>query len=349
MARIAAGLSEVAKTVKAVRAGINSNSPVFPVAEAQRLYTLTLGELSPELDGVKALVVVPAGALTSLPFEVLLTGPADPAHLGDAPWLVKMFAMTHLPDARSFVALRKFASGSHADRPWIGFGNPVIPTLAQWQHTFPESRCGDSAKLLAELPALQFSARELDAARLLLGADESDLMQGPNFTADAVRRAQLKRFRIIHFATHFLLPEEVHCIHEATIITSAPVGAANAAGALLTPSDVIGLDLDADLVVLSAGDTAFTDDFSAERNSALASAFFYAGAHSLMVAHWSVSDQILAFLVADTLRRMVESPSLGSAGALRDTQLGFLHRAGNDFPAYLAHPYNWAPLVILGD
>ena len=83
--------------------------------------------------------------------------------------------------------------------------------------------------------------------------------------------------------------------------------------------------------------------------SGLARSFFYAGARSLLVTHWSVNDQVAAFLVADSLRRMRADPSLGMSGSMRDAELAMLAGAGKDFPAEIAHPFFWAPFVIIGD
>ena len=74
----------------------------------------------------------------------------------------------------------------------------------------------------------------------------SDELLNAAFTADAVRHAALKDYRILHFATHALLPAELRCQNEPAIVTSAPPGARDASGALLTASDVVGLDLDAE-------------------------------------------------------------------------------------------------------
>jgi CHAT domain-containing protein len=113
---------------------------------------------------------------------------------------------------------------------------------------------------------------------------------------------------------------------------------------------VVGLDLDADLVVLSACNSGGPGGTTAgESLSGLARAFFYAGARSLEVTHWSVNDQVAAFLVADTLRRMRESRSLGVAGALRDAQLAMLADAGKGLPADIAHPFFWAPFAVIGE
>ena len=80
-----------AELVRRIRAGIELTSnglPTFDVADAQNLYRMTLGSVADAMDGVKALVVAPAGPLLSLPFEALLTGPAEPTTLDVAPWLV---------------------------------------------------------------------------------------------------------------------------------------------------------------------------------------------------------------------------------------------------------------------
>ena len=86
-----------------------------------------------------------------------------------------------------------------------------------------------------------------------------------------------------------------------------------------------------------------------ESLSGLARAFFYAGARALAVTHWAVNDQVAAFMVADTLRRMKDNSNLGVAGALRDAQLSILADAGKGLPAEIAHPFFWAPFTVIGE
>ncbi|HET7881343.1 MAG TPA: CHAT domain-containing protein, partial [Acetobacteraceae bacterium] len=353
LSRIDAGQAQVGELVRRVRAGIELTTaglPSFDTADAQALYQLTLGKLAGSLDGVKALVVAPAGPLLSLPFEVLLTGPASASSLADAPWLLRKFTLAHVPAPSNFVSLRKVAGGSRATHPWFGFGDFHPVTLAQAERTFNGPGCAESAKLLASLPPLPYARKELDAARALLGADPSDELLGSAFTADAVLKARLKDFRILQFSTHALLPAELRCQSEPAIITSAPPNAPSASGALLTASAVVGLDLDADLVVLSACNSGGPGGTTAgESLSGLARAFFYAGARSLAVTHWAVNDQVAAFLVADMLRRMRENPSLGVAGALKEAQVAILADAGKGLPAEIAHPFFWAPFAVIGE
>ena len=352
VAPVAGDAAAIRALVKRVRASIESpdgSLPPFDTAAARSLYEATLGQVPAGLAAAKSLIVVPSGALLSIPFGLLLTGPADPNNLPDAPWLIRKMAISHVPSAANFVALRK-AGQSRATQAWYGFGGFHPATLAQATATFPSATCRDSAKLFAGLPPLPFAQKELDAAAALLGGRRADELLNAAFTADAVRHTNLKDYRILHFATHALLPAELKCQDEPAIVTSASPRAANANGSLLTASDITGLDLDANTVILSACNSGGPGGAtSGESLSGLARAFFFAGARSMLVTHWSINDQSSAFLVADTLHRLSEHPGDGMASALRAAQIGMIERAGKDFPASLAHPFFWAPFALIGE
>ena len=133
-------------------------------------------------------------------------------------------------------------------------------------------------------------------------------------------------------------------------MTSDPPGAVSARGALLTSSDVMTMQLDADVVILSACNSGGPNGASSgESLSGLARAFFYAGARAMMVRHWSVNDQATALLVAGTMQRIRQGDRLGAAGALRGAQLSMLDDAGKRLPAAIAHPFYWAPFALVGE
>jgi CHAT domain-containing protein len=353
VSRIPRGTDAITKLVARVRAGIELTGPALPkfdIAGAQELYDLTLRGVAPSLVGAKSVVVAPAGPLLSVPFEVMLTGPATEDKLASAPWLIRQFTIAHVPAPSNFVSLRKIAGNSGAKQPWFGFGEFHPVSRAQALKSFPVANCGPSAEELSGLPLLPYAKRELDAARQLLGANTTDELLGANFTAAHVVAAPLKNYRILQFSTHALLPTDLRCQSEPAIVTSAPAGATDAKGALLTASQVVQMDLDADLIILSACNSGGPGGATAgESLSGLARSFFYAGARSLLVTHWSVNDQVAAFLVADSLRRLKADPSIGITGAMRDSQLAMLAGAGKDLPPEIAHPFFWAPFAVIGD
>ena len=263
---------------------------------------------------------------------------------------MRKFALADVPAPANFVSLRHIAGTSRATHPWFGFGDFQPITLAQADRSFPPASCGDSARLLAGLPALPYTQKELEASRALMGASPSDELLGRAFTADAVARTRLTDYRTLQFSTHALLPTDLRCQDQPAIVTSAPPGAANASGALLTTDRILGLNLDAELVILSACNSGGPGGTTAgESLSGLARAFFYAGARSMMVTHWSVNDQAAAFLVTDTLRRLRGDTGIGVASAMRSAELGWLDAAAKAPSSPAGHPFFWAPFAVIGE
>ena len=354
LAKIDGGIDKVGPLVTAIRTSIEKTEanalPTFDIADARRLYDLTLGGVAAELQGASSLVIAPTGPLLSLPFEVLLTGPADLGKLAEAPWLVRRATITHVPAPTNFVSLRKVANTSAATKPWFGFGDFRPVSMGQAQASFPVGPCGDSGRLLAALPALPGAVKELDNARAVLNAPPSDELTGDAFTAEQVLKMPLKDYRVLHFAAHALLPTDLRCQTEAAIVTSPPPGSADAKGALLSASKLLGLDLDANLVIMSACNSGGPGGGAGESLSGLARSFFFAKARSLLVTHWEVSDQVAALLVVLTINDMKEKPGEGVTGALREAQLSLLDRAATGkLPAEIAHPFFWAPFAVIGD
>jgi hypothetical protein len=77
------------------------------------------------------LILVPSGALTQLPFQVLVTAAPDPALSGaealrHARWLIADQDVSVLPSVSSLRALRAFGKPSRAKQPMVGFGNPLL-------------------------------------------------------------------------------------------------------------------------------------------------------------------------------------------------------------------------------
>ncbi|GLR65644.1 CHAT domain-containing protein [Acidocella aquatica] len=337
-------VSAVRDSIEPTQAGL----PAFDMADAAAIYQATVGPFADDMKNVHELVVAPSGPLLALPFALLPTGPASATDLENAPWLVRETTLAYVPAAANFVSLRKVAGTSAAAKPWFGFGDFRPVTLAQAQGTYNVAACQDSAALFANLPNLPYAKLELQAAGAIFGAGPGDELLGTNFTVPNVEKADLKNFRILHFATHALLPTDLPCQSQPAIVTSAPPGAATADDALLTTSDVTGLHLDADLVLLSACNTGGGTN-GGEALSGLARSFFYAGARAMMVTQWSVNDQVSAYLVADTLSRIHAGADGGVAGSVRAAQLALIAGAGKGFPAEIADPFYWAAFSVIGD
>lgn len=182
-----------------------------------------------------------------------------------------------------------------------------------------------------------------------MGADESrDLIFGAQATRDSVLKANtsgiLAQKKVIAFATHGLMAGDLPKLSQPALAMAADGSEAqNALSPLLTLEDVLGLQLNADWVVLSACNTAAADGKAEEALSGLARGFFYAGSRSLLVTHWAVESDSAKELTTRTFAHFTQNPKAPKAESLRGAMLQVMAD-----PRY-AHPAFWAPYVLVGD
>ena len=365
-----------------------SDWPPFDLSKAHELYQALFASVADAIKG-KHLIVVSSGALTSLPFHVLVTEKPDPALTGmaayqQAAWLALRQPVTVLPSVASLQALRRLGP-SKAGEPYLAFGNPLLlgasgndrrawdkqrclqqpaPTLLAGKRGSGRGGVTLSAINLGHLRTrepLPETADELCAVADALGVagSESDTVWlGERATERNLkalsRDGKLARFKVVHFATHGLLSGESSAILKAraepALILTPPQDAATAAeleddNGLLTASEVVQLELDADWVVLSACNTAAGEKGNAEPLTGLARAFFYANARALLVSHWAVNSEAAVKLTTKTFAELRANPSIGRAEALRRSMAALI-KTGEP---HEAHPAVWGPFALVGE
>ncbi len=322
----------------------------FPADEAHRLYGgVFTPRLTNGLEEEAALFVLADGPYRSIPFPVLLTGePSRPldseAAYAGAPWLIARHAVTTLA---TLSALRQRNDGPGSAEPYlIGFGAPVFSgdtgaepvTLAALTRSASE----ESGQALSSLAPLPGARAELEELARLFGEGRADIRLGVWATETAVKSADLNRASVLVFATHGLLPGELETVLEPALAFTPPAQPDALDDGLLTASEIAGLRLDADWVVLSACNT-FTADGTATAPDRLAQAFLYAGARSLLVSHWTVRDDAAAYLTAQTARRALAGEARPQA--FRGAMLELMR---NEAIPGSAHPGVWGPFALIG-
>jgi CHAT domain-containing protein len=155
----------------------------------------------------------------------------------------------------------------------------------------------------------------------------------------------LAKYKIVHFATHGAVAGEVTRASEPGLLLTPPEQANETDDGYLSASEIAGLKLDADWVILSACNTAAGEATGAEALSGLARVFFYAGARSLLVSHWEVASDATVKLITKAIAELKADPKIGRAEALRRSMLSMIN-SGKD---YEAHPAFWAPFVLVGE
>ena len=347
------GSPALGRDIEVLRSVLTPDLAPYPGRQAYSLFEKIVAPGLPQLTGARHLMIVPDGALQSLPFSILLTEKPtrDPTSLEDhrgLAWLARDYAISVLPAVSSLRALRQTARFGSASEPFLGVGNPVLAgDSGSERGAAARLFRGSSAADVRRLPALPETADELRAIGKALGASEHNLLLGEQASEPILRRLPLDRYRVIEFATHGLLAGEIKGLAEPALVLTPPPQPTPDDDGLLTASKIATLKLAADWVVLSACNTA-TDDGDADNGgwSGLAKGFFYAGARSLLVSHWPVWSKATVALTTGAFEALKKDPSIGRAEALRRAEIAMLDPSN---PAEFAHPLAWAPFVLAGE
>ncbi len=359
-----------ASAVRAIRRAIDGSSiRRFNVDAASLLFDLLFEPGKDLLAGRRHLIVAPTESLLSLPFDLLIENrPANASALwvpsggtvkfdySGVDFLGKRLAITTAVSPSSFVLTRAIPK-SEAARPFKGYGD-FSPFAATEEGIFQvfEQRGGDidcapSLARVASLGTLEGTRVELERIADVLPVTPEDVTLGEAFTDTAVKTDPLESYQTLHLATHGLLARDPACLPQPALVTSLEFG--EESDALLEESEILDLNLNAEMVVLSACDTGGGGALSAagtgfrtsggESLSGLARAFFFAGARSLVVSHWSVDDNATQILMREFYSELASTPSIGIADAKRTAQSKLLADAET------SHPFYWAAFAVIGD
>lgn len=366
--RLAVSADTLERQVDALRATISTEEEgqvvtyPFDLALARKLYRDLTGPVADRVARAGSLVFEPDGAMLRLPMALLPVDEAsvsrhaarmaakgaDPFDFTGVKWLGRATRISTAVSARGFRDARR-APPSAATRPYLGFGSnaPAFTQVALNLRTDLSDPC---AWPLSEWNK-PISPAELRAAGAELGAG-SEVVTGGAFTDRAVmERTDLADFRILHFATHgFVTAPRPQCPARPALLTS--FGDASSDG-LLSFSEIYDLHMDADLVLLSACDTAGRATVAATREAGvttgggsaldgLVRAFIGGGARAVLASHWPAPDEFHATerLITSLFRA---APGTSIAEALRAGELQLM-----DDPA-TSHPFYWAGFALVGD
>jgi hypothetical protein len=331
----------------------------FDADNARSLYLDLFGSIDGDVQGLKHLIFEPDGPMLQLPPYLLISkqsgldaykarlqvAGADVFDMRGVDWLGRGREISISVSPRSFLDVRAIAP-SRARQAYLGLGNNTTVTVK------PVAAVADDCDWPVQTWQSPISPAELTLASTLFGPTHSALMTGAAFTDTALlSNSSLNDYRILHFATHGLVTApRPDCPPRPALVTS--FGGPGSDG-LLSFREIFDLKLDADVVILSACDTAGAASAGASREAGvmtggnyaldgLVRAFIGAGARSVVASHWAVPDTY------DATKRLISGliearPGQPIADALEGAQRGLMDDART------SHPFYWAAFIILGD
>ncbi|HTI31535.1 MAG TPA: CHAT domain-containing protein [Sphingomonas sp.] len=360
-----AAVDEIRSTIVTDEGGQLNTYP-FDVAASRQLFVALFGPYASELRDVRHIVFEPDGAMLRLPINLLVTDDvsveaykkrtapqgSDAFDFRGVSWLGRAASVSTAVSARSFRDARG-APASTAKKQYLGYGENA-PLTANTTRAASRGLNGAGA-VDCNWPRAEWdkpiSADELRQASLIVGANQSAVVTGTAFTDEAVMtRPDLSDYRILHFATHGLVTApRPECPARPALLTSfGPVGS----DGLLSFREIYDLKIDADLVILSACDTAGKATIAATREAGVSTgggnaldglvrAFIGAGGRAVIASHWPAPDDF------DATKRLIaglftdRGDSVGDA--LRQAEIKLM-----DDPQ-TSHPYYWSGFAIVGD
>jgi CHAT domain-containing protein/Tfp pilus assembly protein PilF len=297
----------------------------------------------------KRLAIVAAGSLEYVPFAALpIPTPGSRESLGSRHEIVK------IPSASVLAVLRSEEAGRpDAPRPLAIVADPVFdpadPRVSNGPR--PAAPPGDADALRAHavdesiyvrsgFSRLPFSREEGRAIAAIAGGRGVFTAMDFDATRETALGGGLSGYRIVHLATHGVLNADRPSL-SGLVFSLVDVQGRRQDG-FVRLHDIYNMRLDADLVVLSACQTALGKNIRGEGLIGLTRGFMYAGAPRVVASLWEVSDLATAELMKKFYTAMLQR-HLSPAAALRAAQLEMARD-----PRWSA-PYYWAGFVFQGD
>lgn len=303
---------------------------------AHDLYNKLIDPVYDRLAG-ETITVLPDQALHYLPFELLLTSAgngSEPYHR--MPFLIR----DHKVQYSSSATILRSTQQRRPSEPRNLFA--VAPFNESGFDVEEESGLSRYVERFTPLPISNVEAREISdlfrqrrTFRDFFFPHRTEVLTDRRATKARVLDTPLHEFSYIHFATHAFVNEENPALSGIALHT----GSGDDDGVIYL-NDIYNLQMDADLVVLSACDTGLGSLQRGEGLIGFSRAFYYAGASNLVVSMWRVSDQPTSRLMISFYNQIMEGKTYGES--IREAKMELISNPETAAPRY------WAAFILNG-
>jgi CHAT domain-containing protein len=311
---------------------INQDLFSFNAEASWQLYNAIFKKLFDELPNEVKIIFSFPTELLLVPAEFLVTEWKDgesPYYYRDKKFLINLFPVSYSPSASIYIAQKK--RKQYGNKQNLLVGNPYITndefTISYRSGLLEEN---DFSTRNISLFPREYSETEIENINDLVSNSVVFLSQNAtetNFKTNASKSS------IIHLSTHSLLYK-----NQPLIIFSQQESETD--DGYLEVGEILQLNLNSDLVVLSSCRSGLGDIDEAEGVLGMQKAFFEAGASSIVVSLWDVNDKYTSYFMKEFYEQL--SKGLSKPDALRNSKLNFIEM-------YSANPYYWSAFVLSGN
>jgi CHAT domain-containing protein/Tfp pilus assembly protein PilF len=325
---------------------------------AQAVAEKVFQPLRPLVAGDKRLLVSPDGQLSLIPFEALRDSQGR--------YLIERFSISYLPTGRDLLRMKVPRPVRSAPvvvaNPLFGESGTLVASGATPQPRSAHARTARrSVTTGADFSSLYFAPLEgtkAEARSIQALFPEAQVLTGKEASQGAIER--LNAPRILHIATHgFFLQDasrqanakagdganddpENPLLRSGLALSGANLVKDGRSDGILTALQASNLNLwGTKLVTLSACDTGVGEVKTGEGVYGLRRSFFLAGAETLVMSLWPVSDYVTREMMTEYYTGLKKG--LGRGEALRQAELAMLRHKGRQ------HPFYWASFIQSGE
>jgi len=350
------------KSVKAIRKGVLFKSDKIYAKYARYLYKQLFPMDIP--DQIKNIIIVQDGIMATIPFEFLLTEDVDVQNLdyGKLPYLIRDYNLSYTFSAnliyktfRNEKILRPKAKNDGIIIAPVNFDFQAIAALKKAK----EKAYNDadkaknlrkgisvSAEEIKSLPGTEVEVQQIDT---LFAQNNKTAAKFMYYDAqeEIAKNGTMDEYNYIHIASHGFVDQEEP---EFSGIFMTHDTLTNQEDGILFSGEIYNINLNAELVTLSACETGLGKISTGEGIIGLTRALIYAGAKNITVSLWKVSDESTKRIMIDYYAEFLKydipeeiTESLSYAYALKKAKMKMIDQGGK-----YAHPYYWSPFVLIG-
>ena len=339
----------------------NGNLNKYNVKSSFELYSKIFKPIEKFLNNKSNIILAPNSFLNFIPMHILPTSEKNNClDCSRISWLKDKYNFTYIPNSEFFTLKKKpllnFSKLLSNKKPfYLGIGNPDLePDI---ENLRAKNKNQDLKVITSMLRGNNFikdtseigniytsvigSEEEIKKISEILKPLKSDLLLKSEANEKKLKSMSLQDYKIIHFATHGELAGYIKGKNEPFLVLTPPKIGTEENDGLLNLSEIMSLELNANLVILSACNTASNNIREAEGFTGLARAFLYAGSNSVMVSNWYIETIAAQKLTTNFIQNLREK-NINNSEALTIS----MNKLSQD--PQTSHPFYWGPFVIVG-